>query len=106
MKRDHFKHFNIAGFTYGEGPIVFNHLKIGTQLNLVREKENKYDDNAIAIYYKSHKIGYVPRIENDVLAKLCEYGYSYIFDVRINRVSPICNPEQQVGVVIYIISKQ
>jgi len=29
MKRKHFDHFNIAGFTYYEGVSAFNKLKMG-----------------------------------------------------------------------------
>ena len=105
MKRRNFSNFNIAGFTYWDGAIVFNELKIGTQLRLEREKENQYDPKAVAIYFGEYKIGFVPRGENDHISKLCEAGYCDIFDVRINRVSPEESPENQIGVIVSLIHK-
>ncbi len=52
---------NIAGFTYGEGCIVMEELKVGTELTLDRDKYNKFDPLAIAVYYKNSKLGYIPQ---------------------------------------------
>ena len=105
MKRRHFSNFDIAGFTYWDGAIVFNELKIGTQLRLERENENQYDPKAVAIYLGEYKLGFVPRCENDHISKLCEAGYGNIFDVCINRVSPEESPENQIGVIVSLIHK-
>ena len=53
---------NIAGFTYGEGCIVMEELKVGTELTLVRDRYNKFAPLAIAVYYKNSKLGYIPLI--------------------------------------------
>ena len=37
MKKEHLSHFNIAGFTYYDGALVFQKLHIGTQLTLKLE---------------------------------------------------------------------
>jgi hypothetical protein len=49
MKRRHFDHFNIAGFTYYEGALAFEHLRVGTQLKLVSEPTNIYDELIIKL---------------------------------------------------------
>ncbi|MFI3297682.1 MAG: HIRAN domain-containing protein [bacterium] len=85
-KRRHFQNFDIAGFSYWDGAIVFNELKIGTELELELELDNRYDPRAVAVYFGEAKLGFVPRTCNDAISKLCEAGYSYIFDVRINRI--------------------
>lgn len=105
MKRRHFTHFNIAGFTYYEGPVVFNELKIGTRLRLLSEPDNKYDPKAIAIYYDDFKLGFVPRAVNDPISKLLEMGYSNIFETVIQSINPAAQPELQVGVIVYLIPK-
>lgn len=105
MKRRHFANFNIAGFSYWDGVIVFNELKIGAKLRLEREEKNLHDPKAVAIYFGEYKLGFVPRAENEYISKLCEAGYSYIFDVRINRVSPEKSPEEQIGVIVSLINK-
>ena len=106
MKRIHFVNFEIAGFSYWDGAMVFNELKIGTQLRIEREEDNKYDPKAVAIYYGDSKLGFVPRSYNSELSKLCEAGYSSIFDIRVNKVSPEEEPENQIGVIICIIKKE
>ena len=105
-KRRHFQNFDIAGFSFWDGAIVFNELKIGTELRLERESENQYDPKAVAIYFGEAKLGFVPRTCNDAISKLCEAGYTDIFDVRINRVSPEEQPEDQIGVIVSIINKE
>lgn len=104
MKRLHFANFDLAGFTYWDGVEVFDKLKIGLKLRFEREMDNKYDPKAVAIYFGEAKLGYVPRANNSEIAKLCEQGYSHIFDVRINRISADEHAENQIGVVVHIIS--
>lgn len=103
MERLHFANFHLAGFTYWDGALVFDLLKVGAKLSLEREPDNRYDAKAVAIYFTGHKIGYVPRTDNREISKLCEMGYSHIFDVRINRVSPEEHPENQVGVIVHLL---
>ncbi|WP_124641287.1 HIRAN domain-containing protein [Amniculibacterium aquaticum] len=104
MKKEHLSHFNIAGFTYYDGALVFQKLNIGTKLNLVLEPDNKYDARAIAIYYKDHKIGFVPRTENRILYKLLMVGLKRNLQVVIQRVSKNEHPENQIQVVVHLIS--
>jgi len=100
-KREHLSHFSISGFTYYEGALAFNQLKIGTALRLEAEPENKYDPRAVAIYYKDHKLGFVPRNENRIIYKLLEIGFSN-FDVRVQQLDQQAHPEAQVGVVVHL----
>lgn len=102
MKRRHFANFDIAGFTYWDGALIFQELSIGTELHLKREDDNKFDPYAVAIYYKEYKLGFIPRGMNKEINKFCEQGYSNIFEVRINRISPEDDPENQVGVIVYL----
>ncbi len=87
---------------FQEGVFVFDQLKIGTELILQFEPENRYDNNAVAVYFKEHKIWYIPRNQNKEIARLLEAGYDNIFDVRINRVSPEDHPENQIGITIFL----
>ena len=96
---------HIAGFKYWDGIEVFNHLKIGTPLHLVREEDNKYDAEAIAVYWKDAKLGFIPSSMNTDLSKFLDMGYSDIFNVRINRVTPEKEPNSQIGIVIKILKK-
>lgn len=102
--RRHYTTFSIAGFTYWEGCIVLDQLKIGTELKLILEGDNKFDAYAVAIYFGEHKLGYIPRGENREISKFLEMGHSNLFEVRINRITPEAEPEGQVGVIVYIKS--
>ncbi|WP_276978885.1 HIRAN domain-containing protein [Flavobacterium filum] len=62
----------VAGFQYYDGIKSLEYMKTGDVLNLIREPENTYDDNAIALYWQNHKIGFVPRDINAVLAALLD----------------------------------
>ena len=98
----HFSNFFIAGFTYWEGCMAIADLKVGSQLQLVRERENRFDPHAVAIYYEDYKLGFIPRGENELIAKFLDLGYSEIFDLRVQRIALDAHPEKQVGVVLFI----
>ena len=57
---------HVAGFQYGAGPQLIGKMKKGDELRLVSEPENKFDNKAIAVYWKQHKIGYVPAADNEI----------------------------------------
>lgn len=101
--REHLSHFNIAGFSYYEGVLAFEYLKIGTQLQLKLEEDNKYDARAIAIYYNEFKLGFVPRGENRILYKLLKVGLSCL-DIRVQRIDGKANPEEQLSVVVHLVN--
>ena len=53
QERMYFANFFIAGFNYYEGCMVWEELKVGAKLELVRDECNKVDVNAVAIYCNS-----------------------------------------------------
>lgn len=104
IKREHLNHFHISGFTYYEGALAFNELEIGTQLILEAEPDNKFDARAVAIYYKEHKLGFVPKRENRIIYKLLKVGISQL-EVRVQQLDAQAHPEAQVGVVVHLVGK-
>jgi hypothetical protein len=98
----HFDNFHIAGFTYHDGVDVFNELKIGTELVLIAEPDNKYDCYAVAIYFNGHKLGYIPKGRNKYISKFLNFGHTNLFEIKINRISPEEHPEHQIGIVVKI----
>lgn len=101
-KKRHFMSCNVAGFTYHDGCEVFDQLKIGSPLRLVRDEENEYDHNAVAVFFGDTWLGYVPRQRNEQLAMFMDLGYEDIFEARVQQLNPQAHPEQQVGMVIYV----
>jgi hypothetical protein len=64
----------VAGFQYYAGKRVWDELKVGDALTLIRETDNAYDANAIRIEWHGEKLGYVPRAGNEDLVKLLDKG--------------------------------
>ncbi len=102
MKKRHLLHCRVAGFTYYEGPVVFEELKIGTVLTLKRESDNRFDNYAVAVYYGEYKLGFIPKEQNHDLSKFLELGH-VIFETRIQRISKEENPENQIQVIVYLL---
>lgn len=103
-KRDYLMRFNIAGFSYYEGAIAFQKLKIGRKLTLKPEPTNIYDKKAVEIYYKNYKLGYLPKSENKVIAALLKNGINP-FDARVQTIHKDEHPEVQIGVILYIVTE-
>lgn len=53
-----------------------------TPLKLIREPENDHDYKAIAVYAFEQKIGYIPREDNKVLARMIDSGFDLFAEVR------------------------
>ena len=101
-QREHLANFHIAGLTFYEAVLCFKKLKVGTELRLELETENKFDARAVAIYYKDYKLGFVPRAENRIFYKLLAMDYNSIFDAVIQQIDPTEHPEQQIRVVVHL----
>ena len=104
-QRKHFFHCNIAGFMYWDGCIAFEELKMGTELKLVREEYNSHDHNAVAVYYKDMKLGFIPIYKNELISQFLDMGHSDVFETRVCRLDKDTHPEHQVHINIYIKRK-
>ena len=65
----------VAGFQYYRGEEIWEEMHIGDSLRLVREPGNLYDEKAVEVYWKSKKIGYLPRVENKTISELMDRGH-------------------------------
>jgi hypothetical protein len=61
-------------------------MRVGDALTLVREPENPYDAKAIRVEWQGHKLGYVPRRENQAVAAALDQGRT--LRARISRLRP------------------
>ena len=103
MIKEHLANFNIAGFTFYEGAMCFEQLKIGKKLKLILEETNGFDPRAVAIYFKNKKLGFVPRNENRIIYKLLKVGLNCL-EARIQMVDGTELPEGQVRVIVYLVN--
>lgn len=100
--REYFNSFPIAGFSYYDGVFAFKNLKIGSEFTMRLESDNIHDDRAVALYFEDHKLGYVPRQENEIIHKLLNMGHE-VFDVRVQALYPQKYTEEQVRVIVYVV---
>ncbi|MBX9810990.1 MAG: HIRAN domain-containing protein, partial [Burkholderiales bacterium] len=59
----------LAGFRYYDAKALWDEMKVGDTLTLVREPDNPHDANAVRVEWRGHKLGYVPRRENADVAR-------------------------------------
>ena len=94
-------HDFIRGFQYYKGNEVFESLKEGDSLELIRDFENKYDKYAIAIYWNGQKLGYVAREKNNLFSKLMDADI-LSFKAKIKKLEGDAMSWEQVFYQIYI----
>lgn len=97
--------FNVAGMRYWDGAKVISKLKPGKRLRLVAEPHNPADPNAVAIYRKDVKLGYIPRDQNDLAAQLLRFGHDGVLECRILKVDKKAETWNQVRVGLYMTDK-
>ena len=93
---------NIAGQSHWDIAEVFGELKPGSKLKLKAEPDNPYDSNAVAVYYKSVKIGFVPRAQNGTISLLLAYGHKDVFKAYVVAVDPSGDLEHRVTMRINV----
>lgn len=69
-------------------------LRVGDKLDLVREAANKFDGRAIRIDWQGHKLGYVPRAANRLIAEALDEGEK--LQARIARLTQHPDPWRRV----------
>ena len=79
---------------------------MGTKLELEREEYNSDDHNAVAIYYKDMKLGFIPKRHNALISQFLDMGHTDVFDVRVCQLDEETHPEYQVHVNVYIKRKE
>ena len=90
----------LAGFRYYEGKRLWSEMKVGDALQLVREPGNSYDFNAVRVEWQGHKLGYVPRADNEALARFMDRGSKA--EARITRLKKSRNPWQRMEFEVYL----
>mgnify|MGYP001554129295 FL=1 len=92
----------VAGFQHHRGLAIWPFLREGEKLNLVRESVNQHDRNAVAVYFRNDKLGYVPQRENATLAQMLDRGEK--LDAQIIRLLEEENPWRRVRIQVSLLS--
>ena len=107
-KKKYFMDCHLAGKQYHDADEVWDKLKVNTELKLVRDNENKYDPDAVAVVYvdddkkEEYCIGYIPSSENKEIATILEMGWEDIFECRISSINEKAHPEQQIYLTVKV----
>ena len=64
----------VVGVTFTNAQNIIPKLKPDMELKLVRQPDNPYDFNAIAVFFANHHLGYLPKALAQKLAPLIDYG--------------------------------
>ncbi|MBA4411465.1 MAG: hypothetical protein C0397_18855 [Odoribacter sp.] len=89
----------IAGFQYYKGVEVEQMLKENDSLILKRESQNTHDCYAIEVFNGNNKLGYLPREENKVIARMMDQGIAV--KARIIKINPEDHPYRKVKMKVF-----
>jgi hypothetical protein len=88
----------LAGFRHHEAPALLPALRAGLPLTLSAERDNPYDGDAVAIHWQGHMLGYLPRGENLVVARLL--ARQRRLSARVGRLAPDADHNERVQIEI------
>jgi hypothetical protein len=91
----------IRGFQFHQGPELITRIKPEDTLDLVREYTNEHDDNAVAVYWEGHKLGYLPMFENISLAGMIDHGL--LLKCHVVYTQPKAKPWEQCFIAIDLL---
>jgi len=89
-----------AGLAHHEAKAVWEQLKVGDRLELVREAGNEHDANAVRLDWRGHALGYIPRTDNATVARQLDHGN--VLEARIIRIGMHRNHRRKLEVEIYL----
>ena len=89
----------LAGFRHYEAPNLWGEIQPGDPLVLVREPGNPHDRNAVRVEWRTFKLGYVPRAENQAVALQLDRGSLLV--ARVSKVQHTRAPNQRIELEIY-----
>lgn len=93
---------NVAGFRYYRGEKVWQFIHSNDPVTLKREPRNPYDCKAVALYWRNEKLGYIPKIDNSVIANLLDQGAP--LNASITKKSSSPNPCERLEIRVEIRS--
>lgn len=89
----------IAGFQYYKGLQLEPYLKEEDALTLKRDAKNKYDCYAVEVYRNEQKLGYLPRTDNKIIARMLDQGIR--LNAKIRSIEPDTHPYRRVKIRVY-----
>ncbi|MFO1320656.1 MAG: HIRAN domain-containing protein [Burkholderiales bacterium] len=88
-----------AGLAHHEAKTLWNDLRPGDALDLIREPDNAHDPNAVRIDWKGHVLGYLPRADNADVARQIDRGQ--VLRARIRTIAKYRNHRRKLEIDIF-----
>ncbi|NBC13864.1 MAG: hypothetical protein GVY09_11065 [Gammaproteobacteria bacterium] len=88
----------LVGFRHHEAPQLWPALARRARLTLERERDNPHDPDAVALRWRGRKLGYLPRGENLVAARLLDRQRR--LSARIERLDPTAEHNARIGIEV------
>jgi hypothetical protein len=92
----------LAGIQFYTAKEWWAEMQIDDRLELIREPDNRHDGNAVRVEWKGHKLGYVPRRENQAVAQEMDRGTR--LSANISKLQRHRSPWQRLKMNIYVLS--
>lgn len=90
----------LAGSQYHALESLYERVRVGDKLTLVREPENPHDPNAVRVEWQGELLGYVPRRENRAVAKAMDTGET--LSARITALQKHDNPWLRLRFAVFL----
>lgn len=90
----------LAGFQFYAAKALWDDMKVGDVLALVREPSNPHDGNAVRVEWRGNQLGYVPRKDNAAVARHMDGGGNV--EARISKLQPHRNPRERIEFEVFV----
>jgi hypothetical protein len=91
----------LAGFQYHAGESLWERLKEGDVLTLVREPANPHDARAVRVEWQGNQLGYLPRAENEAVAAAMDRGERV--EARIAALVKHKSPWRRLRIEVFVV---
>lgn len=89
-----------AGLRHHEARALWDEMQVGDTLTLVREPDNPYDAKAVRVEWNGHKLGYLPRTENQAVARQIDHGNP--LRARITKLTYYRNHRRKLELEVFL----
>jgi hypothetical protein len=90
----------VAGLAHHEARQVWPEIRPGDALELSREADNAQDRNAVQVRWRKHLLGYLPRADNEDVARMIDRGQA--LEARVRTVTKYRNHRRKLEVDVFL----
>lgn len=94
----------VRGFRFYEGLKLLDEMHEGDLLEMLREPANEYDPKAIALRFNQHKIGFIPKEDNDILSRLMDADVVKL-QAEITHLNKEAKAWENVHIGVYVLKE-